>query len=490
MAMTPIRNNGQRTWRNSILVWMLLICVLVGKVCPAQFQIRQSQHHGGQTRMNNEAFGMQFVTGGADTPTISEKAGDILLQSSVLSSAELSPSPQSQIPENRIRDRKRHQRFRPRRKKLTPPPTSTDFKHVPAVPPSRPPPRTRPPGTLLTNFPTNVPTSCPSNDDGSIGDSTFREDDIIIRYSYEISLLENTEEVPEILTSITHHVMDIATTLVSPCDTVSGRLQLLQKEKYNRQKLLPGEEYNRQLQQKRRQLEVVGLSTSSAKFLDVMCTTVGGQVRLHVMKATSEDAANISALLTAIDAGVVRLLETNPQILQVILLSTRVEPGTTNSSTIPMLLAKPSIAPFPTEIPPSSAKPTISANQTDPPTQAPDDSEKGNPIEPPTDAPTNLKNNPATAPPTGIIVSSTSQSDVPSIVPSKVESVDPTVVPSVSPSTDPSMKPIVSPTVVPSGFPSPTNIHSDTPSVSQSPSDGPSNLPLLGVTITKQWTIE
>eukprot|EP00978_Attheya_sp_CCMP212_P024392 scaffold76531_cov35-Attheya_sp.AAC.1 len=155
--MMKVRRNGQRTQRQGLFLWMFLMCVLMGKVCQAQFQIQDIQTSGKHnvnvhtdTGNSNEAFGMKFIAGGGDTPTISEKAGDTLLQLSVLSSAELPPSPQSQIPANRIQDRKRHERFRPRQKKLTP-----------------------------TNSPT---TGCASSDDGSIGDTTWRQEDIIIQY--------------------------------------------------------------------------------------------------------------------------------------------------------------------------------------------------------------------------------------------------------------------------------------------------------------------
>eukprot|EP00978_Attheya_sp_CCMP212_P048056 scaffold467507_cov86-Attheya_sp.AAC.1 len=68
----------------------------------------------------------------------------------------------------------------------------------------------------------------------------------------------------EILTSITQHVMDIVMALMARCDTVSGRWQLQQQQQE--------EEINRQLQQKMRQLELVGLSGSNAKLLDELCT--------------------------------------------------------------------------------------------------------------------------------------------------------------------------------------------------------------------------
>eukprot|EP00978_Attheya_sp_CCMP212_P005694 scaffold12791_cov48-Attheya_sp.AAC.1 len=328
-----VRRNGQRAQRQGLFLWMFLICVLVGKVCQAQFQIQDIQtsgKHSVHTGNSNEAFGMKFIAGGGDTPTISEKAGDTLLQPSVLSSAELPPSPQSQIPVNRIQDRKRHERFRPRRTQLTPPPSS-EFKKG-ALDSS--PLRTRPPKGLLSSYPSNSPaTGCASSDDGSIGDTTWREEDIIIQYSYEISLSENTEDMSEILMSIKHHVMDIVMTLVARCDTVSGIWQLQ-----------PEEEINGQLQQNRRQLQVVGISTSNAKLLDGLCMgdldpdaevckVVGGEVRLHVSNATEDNAANVNEILVAIDDGVVRLVDTNPQILQPILLYARVEAGTTKRPT-------------------------------------------------------------------------------------------------------------------------------------------------------------
>eukprot|EP00978_Attheya_sp_CCMP212_P004552 scaffold9932_cov42-Attheya_sp.AAC.1 len=346
----------------------------MGKVCQAQFQIQDSQtsgKHNVHPGNSNEAFGMKFIAGGGDTPTISEKAGDTLLQPSVISSAELLPSPQSQIPENRIQDRKRHERFRPRQKKLTPPPTSTDFKQVAL---DCVPLRTRPPKGLLSSYPTYSPTTgCASSDDGSIGDTTWREDDIIIQYSYEISLSENTEDMSEMLTSIKQHVMNIVMTLVARCDTVSGRWQLQ-----------PEEEINGQLQQKRRQLEVVGISTSNAELLDGLCMgdldpdaevckVVGGEVRLHVSNATDDDAANVNEILVAIDDGVVHLVDTTPQIMQAILLYARVKAGTTNRpATISPTVSSnhtliPSVAPTPTfygqlEILPtqSPSSPTIS----------------------------------------------------------------------------------------------------------------------------------
>eukprot|EP00978_Attheya_sp_CCMP212_P014466 scaffold36898_cov54-Attheya_sp.AAC.1 len=302
----------------------------MGKVCQAQFQIRDSQpsgKHNVHTGNSNEAFGMKFIVGGGDTPTISEKAGDTLLHASVLSSAELSPSPQSQIPANRIQDRKRHKRFRPRKKKLTPAPntrTSTEFKQDAL---DSAPLRTRPPKGLLISYPTNSPTNgCASSDDGSVGDATWREEDIIIQYSYEISLSENAIDVSEILMSIKQHVMDIVMTLVARCDTVSGMWQLEPEEEINGQ------------------LEVVGISTSNAQLLDGLCMgdldpdaevckVVGGEVRLHILNSTDEDAANVNDILVAIDDGVVRLVDTNPQLLQTILLYSRVEAGTTNRPT-------------------------------------------------------------------------------------------------------------------------------------------------------------
>jgi hypothetical protein len=246
-----VRRNGQRTQRQGLF----LICVLLGKLCQAQFQIQDSQpssKHNSHTGNSDEAFGMKFFAGGGgDTATISEKAGSILVQPSVLSSAELSPPSQSQIPANRIQDRKRHHRFRPRRTTVTPP-LSDELKKDPL---ESAPPTTRPQTSLPISDPTNSPTTgCASIDDGSVGDATFREDDIIIQYSYEISLSENMEDMSEILTSIKQHVMDIVITLVGRCDSVSGRWQLQ-----------PEEEIKRQLQQKRRQLEVVGISTSNAK---------------------------------------------------------------------------------------------------------------------------------------------------------------------------------------------------------------------------------
>jgi cytochrome oxidase assembly protein ShyY1 len=51
--------------------------------------------------------------------------------------------------------------------------------------------------------------------------------------------------------------MDIVMTLMARCDMVSGIWQLQREE-----------EINGELQQKRRQLEVMGISTSNAKLLD------------------------------------------------------------------------------------------------------------------------------------------------------------------------------------------------------------------------------
>jgi hypothetical protein len=240
------------------------MCVLVGEVCQAQFQNRQRQprrKHNGQTRNNNEAFGMQFITGRGYKPTISEKAGDIRMQPLSHSATaqtqpqikKLSSSP-TEIPANRIRNRNRHQRFRPRRSIPTPPPN--DVKLIPIASIPR---RTRPPTTLSTKTTT---TGCPSIiDDGyiEIGDATWREEDITIQYSYEISLSENTEDMSEVLTSITKHVMDIVVTIMARCDTASGRWELQQQQQ---------EEINRQLQQKSRQLELVGISGSNIKLSD------------------------------------------------------------------------------------------------------------------------------------------------------------------------------------------------------------------------------
>jgi hypothetical protein len=276
--ISTMRRNEQRTRRQGRFVWISVMCVLVGEVCHAQFQIiRQRQprrKHNGQTRNNNEAFGMQFVTDGGDKLTISEKAGDILMQPpspSPSSTAQLPSSP-TEIPANRIWNRKRHQRFRPRRAIPTPSPNDfnpilqdppNDFKLIPIA---SLPKRTRPPKSLSTELPTKSPTTgCPSIiDDGSIGDATWREDDIIVQYSYEISLSENTEDMSEILTSITQHVMEIVMTLMARCDTVSGRWQLQQQQQQQQQQ----EEINRQLQQEMGQLELVGLSGSNAKLLD------------------------------------------------------------------------------------------------------------------------------------------------------------------------------------------------------------------------------
>eukprot|EP00978_Attheya_sp_CCMP212_P031288 scaffold117667_cov47-Attheya_sp.AAC.2 len=279
---------------------------------------------------------MQFITGGGDIPTISEKAGDILIQppSPSATTAQLSLS-STEIPANRIQNRKRHQRFRPRRTIPVPTPPPNDFKLIPIA---SLPQRTRFPKTLSTELPTKSPTTgCPPIiGDGSIGDATWREEDIIIQYSYEISLSENTEDISDILTSITQHVMDIVLTLVARCDMVSGRWQLQPEEEIN----------NRQLQQKRRELDVVGISTSKAKLFDGLCMgdldpdaevckVVGGEVRLHIMNSIHEDAANVNEILVAIDDGVDRLVgtNTNPKIMQPILLYARVEAGTTKRPT-------------------------------------------------------------------------------------------------------------------------------------------------------------
>ena len=90
-----------------------------------------------------------------------------------------------------------------------------------------------------------------------------------------------------------------------------------------------------------------------------VCKVVVGEVRLHVSKATEDDAANIKNILVAINDGIVRLVASSTQtIIQAQLLYARVEMDTTNRPTT----ISPTVSISPTLNP--SIEPTPSSNLT------------------------------------------------------------------------------------------------------------------------------
>jgi hypothetical protein len=213
--MMTLLRNGLRKWRRGLLVcWISLLYSLIAQVdvCQAQFQINHHKpriDHNGQIGGKEGPFGVDYIVSEGNKHS-SKRAGEILQQPSALSTAKPSSSPIVQIPTNRIEKRRRNQRFRPRKTRLTPPPSNEQAYF----------PSSEPPSLISTLVPNVSPAKKCQLSGNSIGDATFGAQDIIIRYAYEIGI-SNIEKTEEILHSITRQIFDNVVALLAYCDILS-----------------------------------------------------------------------------------------------------------------------------------------------------------------------------------------------------------------------------------------------------------------------------